>query len=74
MSRPIAAYISVAAMAANLQQVRARAASSRFWAVIKAHAYGHGLASACEGFAGADGLALIEFDHAAREGIPFDSN
>ncbi|MCX7203711.1 MAG: alanine racemase [Burkholderiales bacterium] len=66
MSRPIAAYISVAAMAANLQQVRARAASSRIWAVIKANAYGHGLASACEGFADADGLALIEFDHAAR--------
>ena len=66
MSRPIAAYISVAAMAANLQQVRMRATASRVWAVVKANAYGHGLASACEGFAAADGLALIEFDHAAR--------
>ena len=34
--------------------------------MVKANAYGHGLPAACEGFAQADGLALIEFDHAAR--------
>lgn len=39
---------------------------ARIWAVVKANGYGHGLRNALEGFADADGLALIEFDLASR--------
>lgn len=51
-------------MAHNLSRVRELAPDSRIWAVVKANAYGHGLLNAAEGFAAADGLALLEFDSA----------
>ncbi|MCM5569144.1 alanine racemase [Burkholderiaceae bacterium FT117] len=66
MSRPISAIVSVAAMRHNLARARALAPGARAWAVVKANAYGHGLAAALEGFADADGMALVEFDKAAR--------
>jgi alanine racemase len=37
---------------------------ARTWAVVKADAYGHGLAHAARAFEAADGLSLIEFDRA----------
>lgn len=48
----------------NLELARRRAAGARIWAVVKANAYGHGLAHALRGFAQADGLAMVEFDQA----------
>jgi alanine racemase len=66
MTRPIRAIISLRAMRHNLACVRAAAPGARVWAVTKANAYGHGLHAALAGFADADGLALIEFDAAAR--------
>lgn len=66
MSRPIIARIHLAALSANLDRVRRAAPGRRVWAVVKANAYGHGLEAACAGLAAADGLALIEFDQAAR--------
>jgi alanine racemase len=36
------------------------------WAVVKSHAYGHGLPAAVRAFGAADGLALLEFDNARR--------
>jgi alanine racemase len=36
------------------------------WGVVKANAYGHGLERALRAFAAADGLALVEFEHAVR--------
>ncbi|MEN9315864.1 MAG: alanine racemase [Pseudomonadota bacterium] len=41
-------------------------ASARIWAVVKANGYGHGLRHALSGFEQADGLALVEFEMAAR--------
>lgn len=64
MLRPLQAIIDPAAMAHNLSRVRQLAPDSRIWAVVKANAYGHGLPNAVEGFAAADGLALLEFDNA----------
>lgn len=73
MPRPIMATISVAAMQHNLAQVRsglqAQAGKAgrhapRIWAVIKANAYGHGLAQGLLGFASADGLAMLDLDEA----------
>jgi alanine racemase len=51
-------------MRSNLTLARSRAGGARIWAVVKADAYGHGLANAVNAFAGADGMALIEFDGA----------
>jgi alanine racemase len=50
----------------NLARARSWAAGARVWAVVKANAYGHGIESALRGFSAADGLALIEFEHAQR--------
>lgn len=66
MPRPVSASVSVSALAHNLSVIRRRAPDARIWAVVKAHAYGHGLPAAIRGFSGADGLALLEFDNARR--------
>jgi alanine racemase len=66
MSRPVRARVSLSALAHNLSVVRRGAPGARVWAVVKAHAYGHGLPAAVRGFSGADGMALVEFDNARR--------
>ena len=66
MPRPVSASVSVSALAHNLSVVRRRAPGSRVWAVVKAHAYGHGLPAAVLGLGSADGMALVEFDNARR--------
>ncbi|MFT5644650.1 MAG: alanine racemase [Janthinobacterium sp.] len=66
MTRPIVATIHLDAMRHNLARARICAPQSKLWAVVKANAYGHTLASAVQGFAAADGLALVEFEHAVR--------
>jgi alanine racemase len=59
-----------AALQHNLAVVRRHAGRARTWAVVKADAYGHGLARLLTTLvaplpAGTDGLALLEFDAAA---------
>ena len=66
MPRPLTATIHIDSMQHNLAQVRACAPAAKVWAVVKANAYGHGLERGMRGFAGADGLALIETDNALR--------
>jgi alanine racemase len=62
--RPIRARIDSSALRHNLGVVGRRAPRSRVWAVVKANAYGHGLARAARALAAADGLALIELEAA----------
>jgi alanine racemase len=62
--RPIRARIDSAALRHNLGEARRRAPRSRIWAVVKANAYGHGLARAARALSAADGLALVELDAA----------
>ncbi len=50
----------------NLGVVRRHAPQSRIWAVIKANAYGHGLARAAQALAAADGYGLLNPDEAVR--------
>lgn len=64
MPRPIEALIDPEALAHNLAVVRERAPHARVWAVLKANAYGHGLAWAYEGLRGADGFAVLDVDEA----------
>lgn len=66
MPRPLIAITHIAAMQANLAAARRAVPGARTWAVVKADAYGHGLAHATKAFDAADGLSLVEFDRAAQ--------
>ena len=66
MPRPLLATIHIASLSHNLAVAKQRAPNARAWAVVKANAYGHGLARGMRGFAAADGLGLIELDAAVR--------
>jgi alanine racemase len=66
MPRPIEALIHVEALAANLGRARAAAPDARVFAVVKADAYGHGIARAFAGLRGADGFALLDLAEAQR--------
>ena len=62
--RPIRARIDSGALRHNLGVAKRRAPRSRAWAVVKANAYGHGLARSAAALAAAEGLALIELEAA----------
>ncbi len=66
MPRPLVATIDIAALQSNLAVAKAHAPHSAVCAVVKANAYGHGLARGMRGFAAADSLALIELDGAEQ--------
>jgi alanine racemase len=66
MPRPLVATIDIPAMRHNLTVAKKNTSASKAWAVVKANAYGHGLARGVRGFSDADGLALIELDNAVR--------
>ncbi|MSQ56207.1 MAG: alanine racemase [Limnohabitans sp.] len=64
MPRPIQAIIHTDAFQHNLKGLRVSAQDARVWAVVKANAYGHGIARVYEGLRGADGFALLDLDEA----------
>jgi alanine racemase len=64
MPRPIRATIHVANLAHNLTVARSLATGANVFAVVKADAYGHGIAVVPEAFAEADGLAIVEIEKA----------
>ena len=64
MPRPIHAHIHPKALRHNLQRLREAAGDARVWAVVKARAYGHGLASVFEGLRAADGFAVLDLEEA----------
>ncbi|SDV47502.1 alanine racemase [Chitinasiproducens palmae] len=66
MPRPISATIHTQALRHNLARARAAAPGTKAWAVVKANAYGHGLARAFAGLREADGFALLDLDEAVR--------
>jgi len=66
MPRPIVATIDISALQHNLRVAKSRAPHAKAWAVVKAQAYGHGLARAVRAFEEADGLALVEIDYAVQ--------
>jgi alanine racemase len=66
MPRPLSATIHTAALANNLAVARKHAPNSRIWAVVKANAYGHGLARAFPGLRGTDGFGLLDLEEAAK--------
>ena len=66
MPRPIRARIDVDALAHNVARARRAAPGARVWAVVKANAYGHGIARAYPGLKGADGFALLDLAEAEQ--------
>ncbi len=66
MPRPIRASFKLSALRHNLGVARRHAPQSRIWAVVKANAYGHGLARVAQALAAADGYALLDLDEAVR--------
>jgi len=66
MTRPIRLTLDLSALAHNLSVVRERVGRSKIWAMAKANAYGHGIAAAVEGFAQADGLAVLDLAEARQ--------
>ena len=64
MPRPILATIHLDAIRHNLAVAKAHAPDSRVWAVLKANAYGHGIARVFEAMRAADGLAVLDLDEA----------
>ncbi len=63
-ARPIKAVVDLSALAHNLALARQRSQRAKVFAVVKANAYGHGLARVLPALAAADGLALIELEAA----------
>jgi alanine racemase len=64
MPRPIEALIHQDALAHNLGVARQHAEGARVFGVVKARAYGHGLAHVFPALRGADGLALLDLEEA----------
>jgi alanine racemase len=64
MPRPLLAQINLSALRANLARSREKAPGAQVLAVVKANAYGHGLARVLPALEDADGLALLELDAA----------
>ena len=64
--RPVTATIDLAALAHNYAVARRHAPAAKALAVVKANAYGHGIARAARALADADGFAVVELDAAVR--------
>jgi len=64
VSRATGAIIDLAALRHNLKRVRELAPKSRVMAVVKANAYGHGLAITAQALAGADAFAVASLEEA----------
>ncbi len=64
MRQLIRAIVDTSALRSNLRQLKARAPGSRVMAVVKANAYGHGLALAARALPEADAFAVARLDEA----------
>jgi len=66
MPRPLSATIHTGALANNLAVARRYAPHSKVWAVVKANAYGHGLARVFPGLRATDGFGLLDLEEAVK--------
>ena len=66
MARPIVAKVHLDAIRHNLQRVRQAAPGARVWSVVKANAYGHGIARVYPALQGGDGFALLDLTEAEQ--------
>ena len=66
MPRPIHAVIHQTSLRHNLNIARQTMPESKVFAVVKAHAYGHGIERVYSAFSEADGFAFLDIDEAKR--------
>ena len=66
MPRPIRAVVNPAAISDNINRIRQLLGNSLVMPVVKANAYGHGLARVYPGLSNADALALLEIEGAGK--------
>ncbi len=64
MSRPLRASVNRQALRHNLSVVRQAAPQSHVWSVVKANAYGHGIARVWQSLESTDGFALLNIEEA----------
>ncbi|WP_145556873.1 catabolic alanine racemase DadX [Yersinia canariae] len=64
MPRPISATLNLSALHHNLSIIRQHTGTAKIWSVVKANAYGHGLARIWPGLAATDGFALLDLNEA----------
>lgn len=64
MSRPVRASVNRQALRHNLSVVRQAAPQSHVWSVVKANAYGHGIARVWQALESTDGFALLNLEEA----------
>ncbi|MGH8678005.1 MAG: alanine racemase, partial [Burkholderiales bacterium] len=64
MSRPVHAVIDLRALHNNVVVARRHAGDARLIAVVKADAYGHGLANVLPALGDTDAIAVVEFESA----------
>ena len=64
MTRPAIVELDLGALRNNLQVVRKAAPHARVWSVVKANAYGHGLAHVWSAMGGTDGFAMLNIEEA----------
>ncbi|MGH8320919.1 MAG: alanine racemase [Gammaproteobacteria bacterium] len=64
MSRATGAVINLSALRHNLQRARTLAPHSRIMAMVKANAYGHGIAAAARALSQADAFGVASLDEA----------
>lgn len=66
MPRPISAAIDLTALAHNLATIRSLVPQSKIWSIVKANAYGHGLARVLPGLRKTDGFGVLDLDAAIK--------
>ena len=64
MTRPVRARIDLPALQHNFERVRQCAPGSRVMAIVKAHAYGHGLLNVARALPEADAFGVVSVDEA----------
>ncbi|MBJ3813762.1 catabolic alanine racemase DadX [Shimwellia pseudoproteus] len=64
MTRPAKVELDLGALRNNLQVVRKAAPAARVWSVVKANAYGHGLAHVWSTMRATDGFAMLNIEEA----------
>lgn len=66
MPRPTQVFINANALRKNLQHVKQVRSDEKIFAVVKANAYGHGIANVIPALKAADGFAVMELADAQR--------
>ncbi|MBE8614725.1 alanine racemase [Morganella morganii] len=66
MSRPIQAIISLRSIRHNIDVIKSKIGTTKFFSVIKADAYGHGIDNIYPAISDSDGIAVLDLEDAIK--------